>query len=128
MVGGRVLARREVHPDLAVADLHREGGHVVGPGVEGAAAGQVEAGVVPGAGQDAVMHGAALQGEAHVRATIVHDVEPAVAGDQQQEVAGGVDRQAAAGLDVGQPGHLHPGGGTGRIGGPGRHGFFPPSE
>ena len=42
-------------PDLAVAHPHGAGRDVVGPEVEGAATGEVEAGVVPVAGQDAVL-------------------------------------------------------------------------
>ena len=59
------------HPDLAVTHLDRAGRHVVGPQIEGAAARQIEARVVPVAGQDAVLDAAAIQRKAHMRAAIV---------------------------------------------------------
>src|SRR5262249_38696292 len=45
--------------------------YIVRPQVEGAAAFEVEAGVVPVTGQDSVLDTAALEREAHMRATIV---------------------------------------------------------
>ena len=51
------LRRRRVNPHLAVViHRHRERAHIVRERVEGAAARQVEAGVVPVACQDAVLH------------------------------------------------------------------------
>src|SRR3712207_8287908 len=45
LVGQLVLPRREVHPHLAVPDLHREDARLVGELVEGPSALQIEAGV-----------------------------------------------------------------------------------
>ena len=67
--------RYGVDEDLAVPDLDRIGGHVVGEQVEGAAAGQVEAGVMPVAGEDAVLDGAAVKRKAHVRAAVIDRVD-----------------------------------------------------
>ena len=53
-----------VHPHVAVHHGHREAAHVVGEGIEGAAAGYIEAGMVPVAGEDAVPDAAPVQGKA----------------------------------------------------------------
>ena len=99
-VGRRVFPRRRVHPHLAVASLRGEGADVVGPEVEGAAGGQVEAGVVPVTGQDAVLEGAPVQGEAHVGAAVVDGMDLIAPGEECQGVSLDVDGQAACGLDV----------------------------
>ena len=99
-VGRRVFPRRRVHPHLAVANLRGEGADVVGPEVEGAAGGQVEAGVVPVTGQDAVLDGAPVQGEAHVGAAVVDGMDLIAPGEECQGVSLDVDGQAACGLDV----------------------------
>jgi hypothetical protein len=58
-------------PDLTIANLHGEGRHVVGERVKRAAAREVEFGVVPVAGEDAVLDGAPMKRESHVRAAVV---------------------------------------------------------
>ena len=100
LVGRRVFPRRRVHPHLAVASLRGEGADVVGPEVEGAAGGQVEAGVVPVTGQDTVLDGAPVQGEAHVGAAVVNGMDLIAPGEECQGVSLDVDGQAACGLDV----------------------------
>ena len=60
------LGRPWINPYLTIHDAYREAAHVICEGVEGAAAGQVEPGVVPMAGQNAVTDAAAIQGESHV--------------------------------------------------------------
>ena len=72
-----------VDVDISFAGLDAEGGHVVGEGVEGAATREVEFGVVPVAGEDAVADGAAAQGEAHVGAAVVEGVEAALVVDDE---------------------------------------------
>ena len=67
-----VLARAARDQHLPVGDAHLVGRHVVGEQVERAAGSDVEAGVVPVAGQDAVVERSAVQREAHVRAAVVH--------------------------------------------------------
>ena len=59
------------HPDLVITHLGEGGRHVVCPQIEGAATGEIEAGVVPVASQGAILDAAAIQGKAHVRAAIV---------------------------------------------------------
>jgi hypothetical protein len=70
-----VIPTGHVHPDLVASNLDREDADIVGPWVEGSATGQVEAGVVPVAGQDAVLDAASIERKAHVRAAVVHSVD-----------------------------------------------------
>src|SRR5215211_9192836 len=76
-VSRSVLPRRNIYPYLAVFDLDGEDACLVGELVEGATALEIEAGVVPVAGQDPVLQGAPVQGEAHVGTAIVQGVYPA---------------------------------------------------
>jgi hypothetical protein len=69
--GGIGMTERGLHPDVAIAHLHRADRHVVRPQIESAAAFEIETGVMPMTGQDAVLDTAALEREAHVRAAIV---------------------------------------------------------
>src|SRR5258707_15534170 len=86
--GGIGMTERGLHPDVATAHLDRTDRYVVRPQVEGAAAFEVEAGVVPMTGQDAVLDASALKWEAHVRATIVEGEDaPAVVDDEDGTMA-----------------------------------------
>ena len=96
--------RREVDPDRAVPHLDRIGRHVVGPQVEAAAAGQVEAGVMPVAGKNPVTERAAIEREAHVRAAVVDGVDAVLVAKDRQGVALYGDRQLAALLEIGEAG------------------------
>ena len=73
--GDHVVLRRVSTQTSIVADFDRESAHIVGKQVERAAAGEVEAGVMPVAGQDAVAHRAAIERKAHVRAAIIDGVD-----------------------------------------------------
>ena len=76
VVGGvALLARAGRYPYLVAAHLGGVGDGVVGPQVEGAAARELEARLVPVAGQDAVLDAAAVERKAHVRAAVVHRVD-----------------------------------------------------
>src|SRR5439155_8977507 len=66
-----IRAISEIHPALAVAKLDRKRAQVVGPLVERATGGEIEARVVPVAGEDSVADRAAVKREAHVRAAVV---------------------------------------------------------
>jgi hypothetical protein len=82
------VTERGFHPDVAIAHLDRADRYVVRPQVEGAAALEVEAGVVPMTAQDAVLDASALKWEAHVRATIVEcEDAPAVVDDEDRTMA-----------------------------------------
>ena len=65
------MAKDGPHPDFAVTHLDGAGRHVVCPKIEGTATREIEAGVVPVAGQGAVLDAAAVQRKAHMRAAIV---------------------------------------------------------
>ena len=59
---GRIsVAKDGSHPDFAVTHLDRAGWYVVCPQVERTATREIEAGVVPVAGQGAVLDAAAIQ-------------------------------------------------------------------
>src|SRR5213078_90896 len=86
--GGIGMSERGLHPDATIAQLDRADRHVVRPEVEGAAAFEIEASVVPVTGQDAVLDAAALEREAHVRAPIVEGEDaPAVVDDEDRTMA-----------------------------------------
>src|SRR5271166_605975 len=81
--GGFGMIERGLHPDIAIAHLDRANRYVVRPRVEGAAAFEIEAGVVPMTRQNAIRDAAARQREAHVRATIVESEDaPTVVNDE----------------------------------------------
>jgi hypothetical protein len=81
--GGIGMAERGLHPDFAVTQFDREDRYVVCPKIKGTAAFQIEAGVVPMTGQDAVLDTAPLEREAHVRATIVEREDAAAVVDNK---------------------------------------------
>jgi hypothetical protein len=87
-VGGRVgVAGLVPDPDLAVMQLDREGRHIVGPQIEGAAAREIEPRVVPMAGEDAVGNRAPVQREPEMRAAIVHGEHAALVVDDENRAA-----------------------------------------
>ena len=88
--------------DLAVLDPYLGGRHVVGPQIEGAAARHIEAGVVPGAGEHAVLDAALVQGEAEMRAAVVHGEHAAVVVDHEQRAAPALDHHAPLGFELGK--------------------------
>src|SRR5262249_5737887 len=86
--GGIGMTERGLHPDVAIAHLDSADQYAVRPQIEGAAAFQIEAGVVPMTGQDAVLDAAALERKTHVRATIVEGEDaPAVVDDEDRPMA-----------------------------------------
>jgi hypothetical protein len=66
-----------LHPDFALAHLDGEDRYVVCPKVKSTAAFEIETGMVPMTGQDAVLDTSPLEREAHVRATIVEGEDAA---------------------------------------------------
>ena len=96
----RIAERRQVDPDLAVAQLDREDAQVVGPLVERAAGGDVEAGVVPVAGEDAVLERPAVEREAHVRAAVVDRADAVAVGEERERVPVHVRDERAEPADV----------------------------
>src|SRR5215217_2148245 len=94
-------------PHLAVPDLHRKDARLVGELVEGPAALEIEAGVVPVAGQDALLQGAPMQGELHMRTSIVHGVYPAIVEEEGERVSADADEGATGGAYVLQASGSH---------------------
>ena len=66
------------HPDFVAANLDPGCGHVVGPQIEGPAAFEIEAGVVPVAGEDAVFYGPTMERKTEMRASVVQSPYPAL--------------------------------------------------
>ena len=101
---GRLLARRRLgrHPDLAVDDAHGAHRHVVGPEIEGRAAAQIEASVMPVAGEDAVLDAAAMERKTHVRTAVVERHHVVAVGHDQHRPGRRADHRAAAGAQVGE--------------------------
>ena len=99
MSGWVGMAEDGLHPHLAgLAHLDRAGRHVVGPEIEGAAAGEIEPGMVPVAGQDPVCDAAALQRETHVRAAVVEREDASLIVDEQDRRMPAVHDEPALGL------------------------------
>ena len=82
------MVEHGLYPDLFPADLDRTGRDVVRPQVERAAAGQIEPGVMPMAGQDAVLDRPAVEREAHMRAAVVEGADPALVADHEHRPVG----------------------------------------
>ena len=100
-VRGRVgMTESGPHPDLAVAHLDREGRRVVRPEIEGAAAFEVEAGVVPMAREDPVLDAAPVEREAHVRATVVEGKDAPAVIDDEDRAMGAVHDEPALRLQL----------------------------
>jgi hypothetical protein len=93
--GGIGMAERGLHPDLAIANLDRTGWGVVGPQVEGAAAFEIETGVMPMAGQDPVLDAAPIERETDVRATVVEREDAAAVVHDQDRAAAAVHDKPA---------------------------------
>jgi hypothetical protein len=76
---GICITERGLHPDFAIAQFDREDRYVVCPKIKSTAAFEIEAGMVPMTGQDAVLDAPPFKREAHVRTTIVEGKDaPAV--------------------------------------------------
>ncbi len=95
LVRERVHRRRQIDVDVVALDLHREPAQVVRPLVERATGAQVEARVVPVAGEDPVGDRAAMERKAHVRTAIVDGVDLAALREQADRVAVEVDDEPA---------------------------------
>ncbi len=110
--GGIVLAPQD-HEDVGTVDLDVVCPHVVGEGVERPPRGEVEACVVPVAGQKAVLDGPPVERETHVRAAVVHGERLPVSPEHADRLGPDLAGQAALRLqlldrtDPGPPGFLH---------------------
>src|SRR5262249_15753360 len=95
MRGGIGMTERGLHPDVAIAHLDRADRHVVRPQIEGAAAFEIEAGMVPMTGQNAVLDPAGLQRKAHMGATIVEGEDAATVVDDEDRPMATVHNEPA---------------------------------
>ena len=93
MLGRIGIAEHRLDPDFAAMRISTgTGRHVVCPQIEGAAARQLEARMMPMAGQDAVLDAAAIERETHMRAAIVErEHAPAVVHEQDRAMAAAHD-------------------------------------
>ena len=118
----RVAERCQIDPDVAPS-RSSTGKHaqLVGPLVERASGGHVETGVVPVAGEDAVVQRPAMEREAHVRAAVVDGTHVVAVGEEGERVAVHVGDERAEPTDVVERRRSLEGGGRGshvpRIGG-----------
>ena len=64
--------------------------------------------MMPVAGQDAIVDGAFVQGETHMRAAVIDGVHLAVVLEKRYDMMPGQHGQAALGLQFGQAGHAYP--------------------
>ncbi len=99
-VGGR----RQVDEDVVALDLNREPPELVGELVERPARPQVEARVVPVAGEDPVADGAPVEREAHVRAAVVDGVDLVALGEEAEGLVPDVDDETSGGAQLGERG------------------------
>src|SRR5439155_10015152 len=83
------------------------------PLVERPSRGEVEAGVVPVAGENPVLERPAVERKAHVRAAVVDGEDGAVVGEQGKCAAVDVGDEAAETRDVVERGRANEGGGGG---------------
>jgi hypothetical protein len=70
----KILLLCRVDPNVAVSNYRWVCLDVVGPQVKRSATGEVETGVMPMAGEDAVAYGTAMKWETHVWTTIIYGV------------------------------------------------------
>jgi hypothetical protein len=94
------LSRREVYPHLAVPDLHREDTRFIGELVECPTALQIEACVVPVAGQDTIVYAPPVQGESHMWTAIIHGVHLAIFKEERERVTADPYRHATGGAHI----------------------------
>jgi hypothetical protein len=94
-------------PDLSIAHLDRTGRDIVSPEIEGAAARQIEARMMPMTSEDAVLDAAAIERKAHMRAAVVERKDAsAVINDQHRGMAA-MQHEPTPGLQFGETAGAH---------------------
>ena len=86
--------------DSAICDLDLEGTGVIGEGIERRPRAQVEPGMVPMARDEPVLHGAAVQREAQLRAPVLDPVCPALVSEHADGLGPDLRRHVPRGLEV----------------------------
>jgi hypothetical protein len=81
--GGVCVSEFGFDPHLFPAHFHWTGRHVIGPEIERTAARKIEPGMVPVAGENAILHASAIEGEPHMRAPVVEGANAALVHDYQ---------------------------------------------
>src|SRR5690349_10848260 len=115
LIRASVRTRADVYPDLGLADLDRISTDVVCPGIESAAAAQIESSVVPVAGENLTGNAATVQREAHMRAAIVERIDRVANQEQDNCLTVHTQDEAFGRLEVshrGGPDHPAAGGWT----------------
>src|SRR5215207_7278049 len=105
------MAERRLDPDLAVTHLDRTGRNVIGPEIEGAAARQIEARVMPMTREDAVLDAAAIEWEAHVWAAVVEREHASPVINHQDRGMPAMHHEPTLGLELAQAARAHKVGG-----------------
>jgi len=100
LMGDRIGRGRQVDEHVVAVEGDREAAQIVRELVEGAPGRQVEASVVPVAGQDPVADGAAVEREAHVRAAVVDRVHLLSLREEAEDVPVEVDDPTARGSQL----------------------------
>ena len=94
MVGRGIGVGSKDHVHLAAVEFHVVSPHVVCEGVQRAARGQIEPGVMPVTGQQTVLDRASMEREPHVRAAVVDRVGLAVAPQDADRVGSDLSGQS----------------------------------
>ena len=117
-----IVAAAGLDEDVVAVDRHQEAAGVVGEGVEGAAGDEVEAGVVPVAGDQARLDGALVEREAHVGAAVLDRPGAVLTPEDDDREVADLGQQPTGGLEFrerpGTRGHEFEGRATEK---PGRH-------
>ena len=81
-----VTNSKSARAHLPTAHFGWAGRHVIRPEIERAADRKIEPGMVPVAGQNAVLHASAIEGEPHMRASVVKGINATLVIDDQDGV------------------------------------------
>jgi hypothetical protein len=101
------VSKRWVDPYLAVPHLDWTGWNVIGPEVERAATRKVEAGVMPMACQDPVLHAAPIERKTHVRAAVVEREDVSAVVKYQNRGMAAMCHETPLVFQFGQASHVH---------------------
>jgi hypothetical protein len=93
------------HPHVTINNAHYTQRHVVRPQVEGRPAAQVETGMVPVAGENAILDAAAVERKSHVRAAVVERDHVLAIGHDKHSATGSTDHHAASVANFAEPAH-----------------------
>src|SRR5215204_1191332 len=102
MARGIAMAERRLDPNLSITHLDRTGRDIVSPEIEGAAARQIEARVMPMTREDAILYAAAIERKAHMWAAVVEreDASPVI--NHQDRGMAAMQHEPTLGLQLGK--------------------------